>query len=200
MPTSKRGRGLDVHPVTPDRWNDLAALFGPKGACAGCWCMFFRHTGREHWALGNEGNRRAMRNIVGRHEAPGLLAYADGAPIGWVSVAPREEYPRIVRSPVTRPVDDRPAWAVVCFFLSPEARGKGVAQALLAAAVDHARANGARIVEGYPHDTDVAPVNADDAYVGLLRWFHEAGFREVARRSRSRPVVRRSVRPRRSEG
>jgi GNAT superfamily N-acetyltransferase len=141
-------------------------------------------------------NRRAMRSLVREGKVPGLLAYLDGRPVGWVSVAPREEFGRIERSPSTRPVDDRPAWSIVCFYIDRHHRGEGVASALLEGAVEHARRQGARIVEGYPIDPKEGRVPNAEGYYGLVSMFERAGFTEAARRSRRRPVMRRHVRPR----
>jgi hypothetical protein len=97
---------LDIRPVTADRWDDLVELFGPRGAVAGCWCMWWRLSAKEWEQKAYEGNRRSMRKLVDAGERPGLLAYRDGVPVGWVSVAPREEFSRIERSRVLGPIDD----------------------------------------------------------------------------------------------
>jgi GNAT superfamily N-acetyltransferase len=194
-----RSRKLVVRPVTPDRWPDLEALFGPRGACAGCWCMWFRLP-RKAFAAGNgEKNRRALRRIVARGDVPGLLAYDGDAPVGWVAVEPREAYPSLERSRTLARVDGAPVWSVTCFFVARSRRGTGVARALLRAAVAHARSRGARIVEGYPVDyrREVA-----DAWVyhGAASTFRAAGFEEVARRSPTRPILRKALRAARGRG
>ena len=102
-------------------------------------------------------------------------------------MAPRTEFPRLQRSHVAKPVDERPAWAVVCFFVKRRYRGAGVAEALLAAAVDHARAAGASLIEGCPVDPPSSPENA---YVGVTPMFERVGFREVLRRRPRRPLMR----------
>jgi GNAT superfamily N-acetyltransferase len=185
---------VDVRPVTPSRWKDLTTLAGPRGMYAGCWCMWFRETNAEFQRKGRSGNRRAMNSLVRKNRQPGLLAYVDGEPAGWVSVAPREEFGRIERSNVLKRVDDEPVWSVVCFYIDRRFRGMGIGKQLLQAATDHAARKGARIVEGYPWDprTGRKLTNAG-AYIGLLPMFEEAGFREVARRSRNRPIVRKEV-------
>ena len=84
---------IRVLPATADRWEDLEQLFGPKGACAGCWCMWWRLR-RAEWTQGKgQGNRRALRALVRSGEPTGLIAYAGTDPIGWIAVAPREAYP-----------------------------------------------------------------------------------------------------------
>jgi GNAT superfamily N-acetyltransferase len=187
---------IAVRPVTADRWDDLAELFGPQGAYSGCWCMFFRTTSSE-FADGNAANRRRMTDLVSEGACPGLLAYGDGEqPVGWVSVAPRSEYGRIVRSPVVGPgrgpVEER-VWSIVCFYVPKAHRRRGIARALLDGAVDHAARNGASSVEAYPRDPSVSEVTAAGLYVGDLDWFLDAGFEEVERRKAARPIVQRRL-------
>jgi len=115
---------LEFHPVTPDRWKDLEALFGKRGACGGCWCMWWRMKRSEFEKKKGEGNKRALKKIIDSGEIPSLLAYANGRPIGWCSIAPRETYPVLERSRTLKRVDDQPVWSVVCFFVAkPFGRG-----------------------------------------------------------------------------
>lgn len=183
---------LAVHPLTPERWGDLEALFGPRGACGGCWCMWWRLRRVDFGRQQGEGNRLALKALVDAGEVPGLLACAGGEAVGWCSVGPREAYPVLDRSPVLKRVDERPVWSVVCFYVAPAWRGRGVMTRLLEAAVAYAREHGAALVEGYPKD---APGRAPDLYLftGLMPTFERAGFVEVARRSRTRPIVRLEV-------
>lgn len=188
---------LEIRPVTPDRWDDLVELFGPRGAVAGCWCMWWRLPAKEWETKAYEGNRRSMRKLVDAGEKPGLLAYRDGSPVGWVSVAPREQFPRIERSRVLGPVDDEKVWSVVCFYIHRKERGSGVGAALLKAAVDAARARGARIVEGYPVDPGGGKTSNGSAFTGVESMFRDAGFEEIERRSAGRPIMRKRVAGRR---
>jgi GNAT superfamily N-acetyltransferase len=188
---------VKVRPVTPSRWADLESLFGPNGAYSGCWCMWFRETSAEFDGNGNAGNRKALANLVRRNRQPGLLAYVEGEPAGWVSVAPRREFGRLERSPVLKPVDERPVWSVVCFYIAKPFRGLGLGRRLLDAAVDHAARKGARVIEAYPWDPGIRrEITNAEAFVGLLPMFEAAGFRQVARRKEDRPIVRRVVRRR----
>jgi GNAT superfamily N-acetyltransferase len=184
-----------VRPVTPSRWEDLRRLFGPNGAYSNCWCMWWRMPSEEFDKASGPAKRSSMKRLVDRRRVPGLLAYRDGEPVGWVSVAPREEFGRIERSNTLGRVDDTPVWSVVCFYIPRAHRGQGVGRALLDGALDHVRARGGRTVEAYPIDTGRDRRPAADIYTGTLRMFEAAGFREVARRGR-RPIGRRGVRPR----
>ncbi|GAB4506196.1 MAG: GNAT family N-acetyltransferase [Anaerolineales bacterium] len=179
-----------LHPLTPERWHDFEALFGPRGACGGCWCMWWRLTRAEFDRMKGEGNREAMRALVESVRVPGILAYAGGMPVGWCSVAPREEFGALARSRVLRPVDDAPVWSVVCFFVDKAHRRRGLTVALLRAAVDYAAAHGATVVEGYPTDPKKADAPAAFLYTGTVSAFRKAGFVEVARGSPSRPIMR----------
>ena len=189
--------GLTIRPVTPDRWEDLVALFGPRGV-SGCRCMWWRQSAEEFKRNAHEPNRRAMRKIVSAGERPGLLAYRDGVPVGWVSIAPREQFGRIERSRVLGPVDDEKVWSIVCFYIHRKERGAGVGTALLAAAVDEAAGRGANIVEGYPVDPRGGVTSNASAYTGVEKMFRQAGFEEVERRNAGRPIMRKRVRPRRA--
>ena len=154
--------------------------------------MFYRKTG-SGTGVGLE-NRRAMKALVDAGTVPGLIGYEDGVPVSWVSLAPREEYPKLLRSPIMKPVDDRPVWSIVCFFVDRNARGRGLSERMLRAAVDHARSCGARLVEAYPVDKDERS-DPDSMFFGAKSMYDRAGFREVARRRPARPVVRKVLKP-----
>ncbi len=141
-------------------------------------------------------NRRLMKRLVDRgNRPPGLLAYVDGEPVGWISIEPREVFTRLARSRVLAPVDDKPVWSIVCFFVHRGYRNRGISVALIEAAVAHAREKGARLVEGYPVEPRKKPMPPVFAYTGLAAAYRKARFREVARRSNSRPIMRRALRP-----
>jgi GNAT superfamily N-acetyltransferase len=137
-----------------------------------------------------EENRRAMETIIRSDEVPGLLAYLQNEPIGWCSVAPREAFPVLDRSPVLKRVDDQPVWSIVCFYIARQYRRSGLMGFLIQAALDYARANGAEIAEAYPVDSETSRFDPGGTFTGLIDTFHKAGFKEVARRSKRRAVLR----------
>jgi GNAT superfamily N-acetyltransferase len=187
---------FEVLPLTGDRWDDLVELFGRPGGSIvrGCWCMAYRRTGGEQNPGVGHGaaNKRALKALVDRGYVPGLLGYEDGRPVGWVSIGPREDYLRLRRSPVMKPVDDTPVWSIVCFFVDRDARGRGLTGLLLKGAVEHARSQRATVIEGYPVDKD-EPSHPDFMWFGAKRIFDRAGFEEVARRKPTRPVMRKAI-------
>jgi GNAT superfamily N-acetyltransferase len=193
---------LDIQPLTPDRLPDLASLFEQGGDPKWCWCAYFRVRGRD-WTNSTGAENRSVLDAAtrGQPHAPGLVAYRDGVAVGWVSLGPREDFERLAFSRVLAPVDAKPVWSIVCFVVGRSARRQGVARALLDAAVRHARAHGATLLEAYPVDVpDGQRIPAANAYHGTLAMFVEAGFTVVERRqanagSPARPIVRRAVRP-----
>ncbi len=181
---------LEFHPVTPKRWRDLEKLFGERGACGGCWCMWWRLKWSQFEKQKGAGNKKALKKIVEAGEAPGLLAYAGREPVGWCSIAPRESYPRLERSRILKKVDDQPVWSATCFFVAQPCRRQGLSVKLLRAAVAYAKKKGARMVEGYPVEPKKKNFPCVFACIGLASAFRRAGFKEVLRRSPTRPIMR----------
>jgi len=186
---------MEFHPLTEDRWPDLVALFGPNGAYSGCWCMWNRQTNAEFDAHHGEDNRLALHALIAERP-PGLIAYEDRDAVGWVSVGPYEDFGRLARSPVAKPVADNSheghawLWAITCFVIRKDLRGRGIATALLDAAITYAAAQGADVLQAYPVEPDGTADNSA-AWMGLASMFRTAGFQEVARRRPTRPVMER---------
>ena len=155
--------------------------------------MYWRETRAEYEKKKGAGNRRALRKLVTSGPAPGLLAYAEGSPVGWCAIAPRARYSTLERSRVLARIDDAPVWSAPCFFITRTFRRKGLTARLLAAAVDFARKNGAKVVEGYPVEPKKGAMPDVFAYTGLPSAFKKAGFIEAGRRSPTRPIMRFSV-------
>ena len=195
MPKAADPKGWKVVPATPERWEGLAALFGARGACGGCWCMAWRLPSREFRAGKGSKNRRALKKIVDAGQAPGILGYVGDEPVAWCAVAPRAAYSFLSRSRVLQRVDENEVWSVTCLFVHKEHRRRGLSARMLRAAAVFAAGCGARIVEGYPTVPYSASAPAAFLWTGTEAAFRKAGFREVARRSPSRPIMRRAVRP-----
>jgi len=181
---------LEFYPLKIERWGDFEKLFGKRGACGGCWCMWWRLKRSEFERQKGDGNKQAMKRIVASGEVPGIFAYAGGEAVAWCSVAPRENYTALERSRKLKRVDDKPVWSVVCFFVAKPFRGKGIALQLLKAAIHYASKQGGRIVEGYPVEPKEGRMPDAFAYTGLVSTFRKAGFTEVARFSEKRPIMR----------
>jgi GNAT superfamily N-acetyltransferase len=189
---------MDIHPVTPDRLDDLADLFVTGPATRGCWCMWFiapAERVRAGWHDG--GNRRDFEALAAGAGPPlGLIAYDGSLPVGWLATGPRSRYPRAIgpRARILRdrdPAEDDDVWLLPCFFVRVGHRRRGVTAALVAAAVDLAAAHDARAVEGFPIADDYP--KAQDDFVGKQRRFAECGFACVARPSPRRVVMRRDL-------
>jgi GNAT superfamily N-acetyltransferase len=181
---------LNFEALTKANWPDFEKLFGPKGACAGCWCMWFRLKRSEWEALKGEGNRQAMKAIVDSGRVPGILSYQDEEPVAWCSIAPREAFPVLGRSRILKPPDEQPVWSIVCLFLHKRIRRKGSASAVVRAAVEYAQQSGASMVEAYPIDTPKINYPVAFAATGFYSTYQKAGFIECARRSETRPIMR----------
>ena len=186
---------LSFHPLTPERWSDFERLFGPQGAYGGCWCMWWRITRREFESNGSDGNRKAMRNLVEAGNIPGILAYYDDRPVGWCSIAPRPAYGALERSRILKRIDDEPVWSIVCFFISMNHRRRGLARALIDAAVEYASSQGALIVEAYPTNPRGRDLPPASSFMGVPELFAENGFKVVADPSESRRIMRRILTP-----
>ncbi len=185
---------LKFLPLTSNRFTDFERLFGPSGACGGCWCMFWKLRGKAFSENTGEPAHQMQKSIVDLGTVPGLLAYAAGQPVGWIAVEPRSQYPRLAHSRVLQPVDGQEVWSVPCFFVDKKFRRQGVTISLLKAAVEYVKSQGGRIVEGYPVETRGKMPDVF-AYTGTSSAFRKAGFREVARNSPTRPIFRYKIKP-----
>ncbi|MGH3493393.1 MAG: GNAT family N-acetyltransferase [Sciscionella sp.] len=183
---------IEVRDATPDRRGDVEVVMGTRGDPSRCWCQWFRMRSAEWRTTTRAANRDALVAQLDDAVPPGVLAYDEGDPAGWAGLAPRTDYPRLAHSRVSAATSDVPGlWAVTCFVVRVGYRRRGVAGALLDGAVEFARRNGGRVVEGYPIDTATREsVSSSELYHGSLALFTRAGFREVARPSEHRPVVR----------
>lgn len=189
---------FDLRELTPDLWPDLERLFGPRGACGGCWCMAWRTEKGEKWAdIKGAPNRARFKALVERGRAHGLLAYAAGEAVGWVSFDRRRDFAKLDRAPSLACDDADQVWSVPCFYVKAGWRNKGVAGALLGGAVAALRKRGARVVEGYPvrPATEGKPIAPVFAFTGTRPLFAKAGFKPVGRRDAGKQRVRLDLAP-----
>lgn len=152
--------------------------------------MWWRSSHPEFIKKKGEKNKNSLKEIVYSDEIPGILAYLNEIPIGWVSVSPRETFSRLRRSRILKQIDEEPVWSIVCFFIKKEYRRKGVSLALLKAALKFIKQHGGTIAEGYPIDPKNNKYADAFAYTGLVSTFRKVGFTEIIRRSKTRPIMR----------
>ena len=171
-----QGPGIEVVSAVGhyDGFFEVVGVKKPGGG--GCWCMSYRDT-----RLDNLERPLYMQDECSRDPGPGVLAYVDGVPAAWCSIAPRSSYRRLMRSRTIPFLDERDAWSAVCFVVRPKFRGQGLMNVLLEGAVEHARAHGAEVVEGYPIESETpGRVDVISGYVGTTRLFERAGFERAA--------------------
>jgi GNAT superfamily N-acetyltransferase len=190
MPQKTKPIKLTFQPATAARWADVEELFGERGACGGCWCMFWRLPRKDFDAGKGAANKSAFKKIVRSGEKPGVIAYLDQEPVSWCAIARREDYSALERSRILQPVDDQPVWSISCLFVKKPYRRQGVSTQLLRAAVEFAASQGAKIVEGYPVEPSMEKMPDPFLWHGVPSAFRAAGFKEVLRRSNSRPIMR----------
>lgn len=188
--SKKKGSDLQFHPVTPERLADLETFSRAHGKFRWCSCMRWRMASSDFRHSTKEERVNGLEGLVRKKTPVGLLAYADGEPVGWCSVAPRETYEALERSRTLGRIDERPVWSVACFFIDRNHRRQGVTLGLLKAAVEYARSRGAKAIEGYPVD----PGERLYTYMGSPETFRRAGFKDVTPEGRKRVVMRRELR------
>lgn len=189
MDTDSTG-ALRIVPACADTWPALEDLFGRAGASNGCWCMYWRLGPRYHERPRTQ-NRSALRELVESDAPPGLIAFADDLALGWCQVTPRTDVPWLDRARYLAPVDDVPVWSITCLYIRRGYRGRGIASALIDAAVRRARGAGAPAVEAYPVDIEV-PKGTRNVFTGTAEMFRRAGFTTIAARTAARPIMRRT--------
>lgn len=182
---------LTFEPLTKKNWSKFVELFGDKGACGNCWCMYYR-LNKLNFQEGkaDDGNKAAMKNLVWANKPTGLLGLYEGQAIAWCAFAPREDFIKLESSRVHKRIDNKIVWSIPCFFIHKNFRRNGVSVELLKAVVKYARGNGIKIIEAYPTIPTQEKLPDTFAWIGLFRSFERAGFQIVDRTSKNRPMVR----------
>lgn len=176
--------------LTKETWHNFEQLLGERGACGGCWCMSWRISRSEFEKNKGAGNKNIMKSIVDSGKDVGVIAFYEDKPVGWCSVAPRKVFVRLDKSRVLKPIDDKPVWSVSCFFIAKEYRRQGLSTELLKGVIKYGKEKGAEIIEAYPTEPYSDNIPAAFAWTGIPASFIKAGFIEVERRSKSRPIMR----------
>jgi GNAT superfamily N-acetyltransferase len=182
---------LRFEPLTRANWGGFVQLFGDKGACGQCWCMYYRLK-KADFTEGklDNGNKDAMKALVWEGKPTGLLAFYEDVPLAWCAFAPREDFSKLERSRVHQRIDNEPVWSVPCFFIDKQFRRMGVSVALLKGLVQYARTQGIRVIEAYPTIPTTPSLPDSFVWIGLYKSFERAGFEIVDRKSKHRPMVR----------
>ena len=181
-------------PLTRDTWIDFTQLFGERGACANCWCMYFRLAPKDFVAgKSGGGNKESMKELVWSGKPTGILGYHQGKAIGWCAFAPREDFSKMERSRVHKRIDDLPVWSVTCFFIDKAYRRAGASVAMLEGVKKYAREQGIATIEAYPTIPTKTPLPDSFGWIGLFRSFEEAGFYIADQTSKYRPMMRYDV-------
>src|ERR1039457_6580227 len=182
---------LTLEPVTQANWDKFVALFGNRGACANCWCMFYRLKPDEFKeGKVNEINKNRMKQLIRDKKPVGIIALYQGQAIAWCAFAPREDYLKLENSRVHKRIDDKQVWSIPCFFIDKKFRRKGLSVALLKGVIEYAGNNNIGIIEAYPAIPTVDKLPDSFVWTGLYKSFERAGFEIVGHKSKSRPMVR----------
>jgi len=178
-------------PLTPATWADFEHTMGPcQGGDGGCWCTWWRLPRGEWQRLERSGRKDYFRQVVEGGHPTGIIAFKGEEPYGWCAIAPTQDYPVIVRSPVVKPSLLPGDWYVSCFFVKAGHRRNHAMRTLLQYAIAHAREQGASAIEACPRDS-VAGSGASDLFVGKTAVFLQCGFEEIHRLRHDRPLLRR---------
>ena len=182
---------LTVEPLTRKNWGKFIQLFGEKGACGNCWCMYYRLRKTDFYeGKSEDGNKNALKEIVWQDKPTGMLGFYEDEAIAWCAFAPREDFMKLENSRVHKRIDDKAVWSIPCFFIRKEFRRNGVSVALLKGVIQYAKENGIKIIEAYPTIPTQAKLPDSFAWIGLYKSFERAGFEIVDRTSKNRPMVR----------
>jgi len=177
---------LKIRLLTADLWPALEDLFGERGACSGCWCMYWR-IGSAYRKRPSDLNKRDFKAVVRQGPPPGLIAFDGDLAVGWCQLTPRDSLPWLDRTWRLKRVDEVPVWSISCLYVRVGYRRKGVTSALISAALDEAKKAGTPAVEAYPLDAELTPSSSGTGYAST---FKRAGFKVIARHFPPRPIMR----------
>ena len=181
---------LEFDPLTTSSWKQFEAVMGEKGGCGNCWCMYFRLPNKVFQDNKPAGNKKMIKQLVKKGMPQGLIASMNKEPVGWIAMAPREDYMRLGNTRIFKPIDDKPVWSITCFFIKREFRHMGLSQQLIKGAIDFAKKKKIKTLEAYPAIPYDKHVPHPFLWVGVLSSFIKNGFSIVRQSSKSRAMVR----------
>ena len=180
---------LRFDPLTSANWKQFEILMGEKGGCGNCWCMFFRLPYKVFQGNKPDGNKRMMKGLVNKSQPQGLIASLNKQPVGWIALAPREDYMKLEDSRVFKRIDAKPVWSITCFFIKKEFRRMGLSQQLIKGAVDFAKKKKIKTLEAYPAIPYNEKVPHAFLWVGVLSSFIKNGFKIVQHETFARQLL-----------
>jgi GNAT superfamily N-acetyltransferase len=182
---------LTFAPLTKSNWSSFENLFGQKGACGNCWCMYYRLSLTDfREGKSEDGNKNAMKELVWNDKPAGILGFFEGQAIAWCAFAPREDFIKLEKSRVHKRIDDNHVWSIPCFFIDKNFRRIGISVAVLKGVISYAEQTGIKIIEAYPAIPTQDKLPDSFLWIGLYKSFERAGFEIADRTSKSRPMVR----------
>jgi len=186
----KQEQKLKFDPLTSVNWRQFEILMGEKGGCGNCWCMYFRLPYKDFQENKPDGNKKMIKQLVNKRMPQGLIAFLNNEPVGWIALAPREDYMKLENSRVFKRIDEKPVWSITCFFVRKEFRHMGLSQQLIKGAIDFAKKKMIKALEAYPAIPYAEKVPHPFLWVGVLSSFIKNGFKIVRQNSKSRAMVR----------
>jgi len=178
-----------IRSLTPSLWEDLERLFGERGACGGCWCMFWRQPLGQKWdQVKGKENKKSFKKLVLAKKVHGAIAYDGEDPVGWINWGPRKEYLKLDRSPSFQCNDAEKVWSIPCFYILPSHRNKKVGSQLLEFSKKKLKN---KVLEAYPvQSKSSGKIPGAFAWTGTLSMFLKQGFKPVTKRGGGKVRVR----------
>lgn len=176
--------------LSVNNWTDIESLFGAKGACGGCWCMWWRLRHRDYENSKGHKNKELLKKLVNENKPLGIIAYENEKPIGWCSISPRKYLIRLETSRIFKPLDTVPVWSITCLYVNKDYRNKGLSGQLINWASEYAFNNGAMCIESYPILNKKKKTPDTFAFVGLKTAFEKASFKVIKQASETRCIMR----------
>jgi GNAT superfamily N-acetyltransferase len=182
---------ITFEPLTTLNWGKFIQLFGERGACGSCWCMWYRLWKKDFQeGKSDDGNKNAMKELVWAGKPTGIIAFYEDLPIAWCAFAPREDFLKLEKSRVHKRIDNQQVWSIPCFFVDQKFRKIGVSIQLLKGVIEYAKENKIEIIEAYPTIPTTEKLPDTFVWIGLYKSFEQAGFQIVDQTSKNRPMVR----------